>query len=55
MQFISYTKTDSYYEFIGENNLKLIAPASAIILVDDGNSISIKSVASRNTIGYIVK
>lgn len=55
MQFISYTKTDSYYEFNGENGYKLIAPASDIVLVDDeSGAIAVKSTASRCTIGYII-
>lgn len=55
MRFTSYTKTDTYYEFIGENGYKLIAPISDIMLVDDeSGAISVKSTASRCTIGYII-
>ena len=56
MRFNSYTKTDKYYEFNGDNGLKLIVPASDVILVDDeSGAIAVKSTASRCTIGYIIK
>lgn len=56
MRFISYTKTDAYYEFVGENGYKLIAPINDIVLVDDeSGAIAVKSTASRCTIGYIIK
>lgn len=56
MKFISYTKTDAYYEFIGENGEKYIIPSTDVVLVDDkSGAVSVKSTASRNTIGYIVK
>lgn len=56
MIFISYTKTDSYYEFVGENGQKLIYPVSSIILTDDESGfIAVKITASRQTIGLIKK
>lgn len=54
MRFISYTKTDTYYEFIGENNEKYIIPATDVVLVDDeSNLLSIKLVNSRKVIGTV--
>lgn len=56
MIFISYTKSDSYYEFVGENGQKLIYPVSSIILTDDESGfIAVKNTASRQTIGLIKK
>lgn len=56
MRFNTMTKTDTYYEFVGDNGLKLIAPLNNIILVDDESGyISIKSTATRQTIGLLVK
>lgn len=55
MHFISYTKSDNYYEFVGENNEKYLIPSVDIILVEEGDSISVKNTASRCTIGYLVK
>ena len=56
MRFISYTATDTYYEFIGENGEKYIIPATSVILVDDeSNLISVKLVASRKVIGTVPK
>ena len=56
MRFINYTKTDAYYEFVGENGEKLIIPATNVILVDDeSGAIAIKNTASRSTVGYLIK
>lgn len=56
MRFISYTKTDSYYEFVGENGEKYIIPSTDVVIVDDeSGALSIKNTASRCTIGYIIK
>lgn len=56
MQFISYSKTDTYYEFIGVNGEKMLIPATDVILVDDeSGAVSVKNTASRTTIGYLVK
>ena len=56
MQFISYSKTDTYYEFIGVNGEKMLIPATDVILVDDeSGAVSVKNTASRCTIGYLVK
>lgn len=56
MIFVSYTKTDTYYEFIGENGQKLIYPVSSIILTDDESCfIAVKNTASRQTIGLLRK
>lgn len=56
MKFISYTKTDAYYEFVGENGEKYIIPTVDVILIDDGsNLLSIKLVSSRKVIGTVPK
>lgn len=56
MRYTGYTKTDTYYEFVGENGEKLLAPTTDIVLVDDeSGAISIKNTASRCTIGYLIK
>ena len=56
MIFTSYTKTDSYYEFVGENGQKLIYPVNTIILTDDESGfIAVKNTASRQTIGLLAK
>lgn len=56
MKFISYTKTDAYYEFVGENGEKYIVPSTDVVLVDDTSSLlSIKNTASRKTIGTVPK
>lgn len=56
MIFVSYTKTDSYYEFVGENGEKLLYPISSIILTDDESGfISVKNTGSRQTVGLIKK
>lgn len=55
MHFIDYSKTDTYYEFTGVNGEKVLIPSVDVILVDEGDSISVKNTASRTTIGYLVK
>ena len=55
MRFISYTKSDTYYEFIGENNEKVLIPSTGVVLVDDGDSITVKSTGGRATVGYLLK
>ena len=56
MIFNSYSKTDTYYEFNGDDGVKLIAPVGSIILVDDqSGALSIKSVSSRCSIGIVPK
>lgn len=56
MRFKSYSKTDTYYEFIGENNEKYLIPSVDVILVDDeSGAIAVKNTASRCTIGYLMK
>lgn len=56
MKFTGYTKTDSYYEFVGENNEKVIIPSTDVILIDDNSgAITVKSTASRNAIGFLLK
>lgn len=56
MRFISYTKTDTYYQFNGENGEKYLIPSTDVILVDDeSGAISVKNTASRCTIGYLIK
>lgn len=56
MIFVSYTKSDTYYEFVGENGQKLIYPVSSIILTDDESGfIAVKNTASRQTIGLLKK
>lgn len=54
MRFISYTKTDTYYEFVGENGEKMLIPATDVVLVDDESGlISIKLIATRKVIGTV--
>lgn len=54
MKFISYTKTDAYYEFVGENGEKHIIPSTSVVLVDDTSGlISIKLIATRKVIGTV--
>ena len=56
MQYTSYTKTDSYYEFTDSNGNKTLMPATSVILVDDeSNLLSIKNTASRKVIGTVPK
>ena len=56
MRFISYIQDDTFYEFIGENGLKLVAPVNSIILIDDNSGLlSIKLVSTRKTIGTVYK
>ena len=56
MRFVSYTKTDAYYEFVGDNGEKVIIPATDVVMVDDeSGAISVKNTASRCTIGYLIK
>lgn len=56
MRFISYTKTDTYYQFNGENGEKYLIPSTDVILVDDeSNLLSIKLIATRKTIGTVPK
>jgi hypothetical protein len=56
MIFTSYTKTDSYYEFVGSNGEKYIIPSTDVILVDDeSGAIAVKNTASRCTIGLLPK
>lgn len=53
MIYTGYTKTDSYYEFVGSEG-KLIIPATDVVLVDDESGlISIKNTASRCTVGLL--
>lgn len=54
MIFVSYTKTDSYYEFVGENGEKVIAPATDVIIVDDESGMkAVKLIASRRLLGLL--
>ena len=56
MIFESYTKTDTYYEFVGENGNKQIYPVNSIILTDDESGmIAVKNTASRQTVGLLRK
>lgn len=56
MIFVSYTKTDTYYEFVGENGEKQIYPVGSIILTDDESGfIAVKNTASRQTVGLLRK
>lgn len=56
MRFTSMTKTDTYYEFVGEKGEKTLVPATDVILVDDeSNLLSIKLIATRKTIGTVPK
>lgn len=54
MRFISYTKTDTYYEFVDEKGNKTLMPATSVILVDDESGLlSIKNTGTRKTIGTV--
>lgn len=54
MIFVSYTKTDTYYEFVGENGEKVIAPATDVIIVDDESGMkAVKLIASRRLLGLL--
>ena len=56
MRFKSYTKTDSYFEFVGENDEKYLIPATDVVLIDDeSGAVTVKNTASRCTIGYFIK
>lgn len=56
MKFVSYTKSDTAYTFIGENGEKMIVPVKDIILVDDNSgAIAVKNTASRCVLGYLNK
>lgn len=56
MIFTSYSKTDTYYEFVGEDGQKLLYPVNSIILTDDESGmIAVKNTASRQTIGLVKK
>lgn len=56
MQFISYTKSDTAYTFIGKDGEKLIVPIGDVILVDDNSgAIAVKNTASRCVLGYVLK
>lgn len=54
MIFVSYTKTDTYYEFVGENGEKVIAPETDVIIVDDESGMkAVKLIASRRLLGLL--
>ena len=54
MRYVSYTKTDTYYEFVDEKGNKTLMPATSVILVDDESGLlSIKNTATRKTIGTV--
>lgn len=56
MKINSITKTETYVELTGDNNYKMLMPTSSAILIDDNSgAISVKSTASRKTIGYANK
>ena len=56
MKFTSYIKSDTYYQFIGDDGLTFVAPIDKVILVDDGsNLLSIKLIATRKVIGIVPK
>lgn len=54
MRYVSYTKTDTYFEFVDEKGNKTLMPATSVILVDDESGLlSIKNTATRKTIGTV--
>lgn len=56
MKFNYYVKTDTYYQFFGDDGLTLLVPSDKIILVEDeSNLLSIKLLATRKTIGLVPK
>lgn len=55
MIYDSYTKNDTFYEFIA-GEVKTIIPVTAVILVEDESDLlSIKLTASRKTVGLVPK
>lgn len=54
MQYTSYTKTDTYYEFVDAKGNKTLMPTTSVILVDDESGLlSIKNTGTRKTIGTV--
>lgn len=54
MIFTTYNQTDTYYEFVGENGQKVIAPATDVIIVDDESGMkAVKLIASRRLLGLL--
>ena len=56
MRFNTYSKTDTYYEFLGDDGYKMIIPTTDVVLIDDeSNLLSIKNTSSRKVIGTVPK
>lgn len=56
MIYTGYTESDNYYELTGENGEVLLVPKANTIVVDDESDVlSIKGIASRQTIALVRK
>lgn len=56
MIYTGYTENENYYELSGENGEVLLVPkANTIVVDDDSNVLSIKGIASRQTIALVRK
>lgn len=56
MRFNTYSKTDTYYEFLGDDGYKMIIPTTDVVLIDDESGVlTIKNTATRCIIGYVPK
>ena len=54
MVIVGYAQYYSHWVFTGINGEKVLAPCSDVIVVNDGISMTFKSMSSRSTIGYLV-
>lgn len=56
MRFNTYSKTDTYYEFLGDDGYKMIIPTTDVVLINDESGVlTIKNTATRCIIGYVPK
>lgn len=56
MIYTNYTENENYYELTGENGEVLLVPRANTIIVDDESGVlSIKGIASRQTIALVRK
>ena len=54
MIYTAMNKTDAYYEFVGEDGQKVIAPATDVIIVDDESGMkAVKLISSRRILGLL--
>lgn len=52
MKINNITKTETYIQLDCEDNVQYLMPASATIFIDESDSISVKTIGSRKTVGY---